>query len=727
MIPRSSPKLPPYLWHHRVHTEKAGESLYFWRVGFGEVYERDKVKAAIRTACNRYDVGGLVAYELLGVYDLLLRIWLPQGCSFDAMHAALTEELTPAGLAILDPFRVSYMIRHWPFYEKGEQWAPTDAALHNLSPETIERVERSFAELGAEEVAELNGRHLLAPGNSNGAGAAGVPTAADEEEPEPEEGEEESLGIKFMMSVSAKEGLGLREMQRLEERITEILDSAEQVSQRSLYAGSGFGHFLILGRAGYGADSFHALQSELISQLNAAELREAYGTRTFSHLGGQRGYSMVSERLSGIDEHGLRPSPAIPVQEGKMERLAPGTRFADRFEIKEHLGEGGFAEVYRAYDRFERVDRALKLFRSNDPKMAMREISALLKVDHPNVAKLKFGEPHGSQWFIVFEFIDGQPLAEIDDISHEQAAAIAIEVLVALEAVHPDDERIAELERVSAAGEVSLETYNELEKLRSEGLVHRDIKPENIMIGKDGRVVLVDFNIASPARDKSETHSGTPEFFAPDAGLDYWDPADDLFACGVVLYKLMTGEHPFPNAHPIAGIDPIDPRNFAPTLPASLAELLVKACQPLRQDRYRTAREMRRALEEELLALKADSDAARAMVEFRTSRTRLGISVHEVAEASGLDAKRLSRLESGQTEANPGELVKLSVAIMRSANISKLFEQFPERNGENSHEDVSGPAGGGGDLLVDEERQWRRGGEKRPEERQHDDPRAPED
>ncbi len=656
------------MWHHHVHTEKAGESLYFWRVGFDPIYERDMVQAAIREACNRHDVGGLIAYELLGVYDILLRVWLPEGCSFDDMHQTMTDELAPAGLAILDPFQVNYMVRHWPFHVNGEQQNPSDPALHNLSADTIEQVDNRFEQVDEEKLVDLEGKWLLSR-RSN--------------EDQVEVADPQSPGIKFMMTVSAKDGLEVSEMERLESKIAEILDGVKGISQRSLYAGSGFGHFLILGRAGYEAESYHALQGELISRLNAAELREEFGTRTSSHLTGQRGYSIVSEKLSGRKPQRLRlPLPASLKRAEEMGVMAAGTRISGRFEIKDYLGKGGFAEVYRVHDHYEGVDRALKLFHSTDPRMAKREIAALRKVKHPNIAAFKWNDVHGSRQFIVFEFVDGAPLHRIEKVSLEQGISIVIEVLSALEALHPDDERIAKLQAEAAKGSISQELYDELEELKAAGLIHRDIKPENIMIGRDGRVVLVDFNIASPAREGSSTLSGTPEFFAPDAGMEHWDPADDLFSCGIVLFKLVTGEHPYPNARPVAGIEPFDPREFVADLPESLARVMVKSCRPLRQERYGTAREMRRALETELLALKGGGETAQALVKFRSSRTRLGISVDEMAQASGMDEKRITRLESGETTASPAEVLVLMNSLIE---VGELVRRFPSADGKREH------------------------------------------
>lgn len=658
MIARSSPNLPDYLWHHHVHTQKAKESLYFWRIGFDPIYERDVVKDAIRAACDQYEVTGIVVYELLGIYDLLLRIWLPDGCEFDGFHKTLTQELTPAGLSMLDPFQVSYMIRHWPFFGEDGQLGPEEAAIHKLQPETIEMIENGFEKVDRALLVDLEKSRLLASTNGDGTNA----------------------GIKFMMTVSGAKDLPPEEMYNLESKVVDILDGATAIEQRSLYAGNGFGHFLIMGRAGYDADSYHAIQSQLIAQLNAADLRERFHTRTVTHLGGQRGYSIVSERLSGQGQEngqGLVLSKP-PETDGE---LAVGSIYADRFEIREPLGGGGFAEVYRAFDLYEKVERAVKVFKSSNPAVAFREIAVLRKIEHPNVVKLYWGDRHGSSWFMVCEFIEGRNLSEIEDLSPKQALSIVIQVLVALEAVHPNDARIAELERMAReAEEISQADYDELERLKSSGIIHRDVKPDNIMIGDDERVVLVDFNIASPARDPSKTGSGTPEYFAPDAGLDFWEPADDIFACGVVLYRLLTGEHPYPNKRPVAGTEPTDPQTYAPDMRDELAAILVKACSPLREGRYATAREMRLALEAELRILKTDTESGRITQNLKARRDELGMSTEELARASRIDKEKISRIESGDTQPQLGELFRMTWALRSE------FDNMPEEGKEREQE-----------------------------------------
>ena len=89
----------------------------------------------------------------------------------------------------------------------------------------------------------------------------------------------------------------------------------------------------------------------------------------------------------------------------------------------------------------------------------------------------------------------------------------------------------------------------------------------------------------------------TPPYQPPDAGLTRWDVSTDLFAVGVLLYRLLCdGHHPFPNAMPMAGVAVTDPRTIRFDLKPGLAEFLIKACAPVSADRFSTAAEMRLAL-----------------------------------------------------------------------------------------------------------------------------------
>ena len=133
-------------------------------------------------------------------------------------------------------------------------------------------------------------------------------------------------------------------------------------------------------------------------------------------------------------------------------------------------------------------------------------------------------------------------------------------------------------------------------ELSNKGLVHRDIKPLNVIVTRTG-AKLLDFNIASRVGDPVYTQSGTPPYQPPDADLTRWDVSTDLFAVGVVLYQLLcNGCHPYPNSRPMVFEPVIDPRTIRSDLTPDLAEFLIAACAPGRQDRFSTAAEMQLAL-----------------------------------------------------------------------------------------------------------------------------------
>lgn len=267
-------------------------------------------------------------------------------------------------------------------------------------------------------------------------------------------------------------------------------------------------------------------------------------------------------------------------------RAAAGARAADyaagdiidgRFEILDVLGQGGFSKVYRVRDDVEGEERALKLFNSAAGYEAVRrEIGALRQIHHPNVVKVFWADKTGDgDWYLITEFIDGESLSEFANgnrhLRDREAVDVALDLLDALVAFHPDSER--------------------------QGLIHRDIKPLNVRLTRTG-AKLLDFNIASRFGDPMRTQSGTPPYQPPDAGLDRWDVSTDLFAVGVLLYQLLcNGRHPFPDARPADGAVVTDPRTIRSDLDADLAEFLIRACAPARADRFATAADMRLALQ----------------------------------------------------------------------------------------------------------------------------------
>jgi CheY-like chemotaxis protein/tRNA A-37 threonylcarbamoyl transferase component Bud32 len=286
----------------------------------------------------------------------------------------------------------------------------------------------------------------------------------------------------------------------------------------------------------------------------------------------------------------------------KAAEYAVGNVIDGRFEILEILGHGAFSKVYRVSDEVEGEERALKLFDSAYGYAAVRrEISALRKIHHSNVVKVFWADKtNEGDWYLVTEFIKGESLNDFvtgqKRLRDREAVDVTLDLLDALAAFHPDAARLRQLDAKSREGGLSEAELHEREELQGKGLVHRDIKPLNVILTRTG-AKLLDFNIASRVGDPVRTQSGTRPYQPPDADLTRWDVSTDLFAVGVLLYQLLCdGRHPFENAMPTLGQPVTDPRTIRPDLGPEVAEFLIKACAPAKDDRFATASEMRQAL-----------------------------------------------------------------------------------------------------------------------------------
>jgi len=283
---------------------------------------------------------------------------------------------------------------------------------------------------------------------------------------------------------------------------------------------------------------------------------------------------------------------------------AVGDVIDDRFEILEIIDQGGFAKVYRVSDDLEGEERALKLFNSALGYDAVRrELRALRRIRHPHVVEVFWASKTGAgEWYLITEFIHGERLDQFVGgtrcLRDREAVDVALDLLEALVAFHPDSVRLGQLDAKRQEGDLSEAEFHEWRELSEHGLVHRDIKPRNVILTRGG-AKLLDFNIASRVGDPVRTQSGTPPYQPPDADLTRWEVTPDLFAVGVILYELLCdGQHPYPNARPMVDEPVIDPRKVRPDLRPGLAEFLVMACAPAKADRFATAAEMRDALRE---------------------------------------------------------------------------------------------------------------------------------
>ena len=285
-------------------------------------------------------------------------------------------------------------------------------------------------------------------------------------------------------------------------------------------------------------------------------------------------------------------------QDGLGGLFLPGALINGRYEVLSIVDSGGFATVYKVFDRYEEQHWALKLFRQTAPDEAlMREIACLRQIQHPNVLHVIWTDrTDDGRRFILSEFLEGETLERYargpERLPDESVATLGDQLLNALSAIHPDSLRISELQAREA---LSQDELDELLNLKSVGFVHRDIKPANLMLTPSG-LKIVDFNTASRVGDPVVTTSGTPSYMPPDADLTEWTAGVDLYAAGVTLYELLCQQHPYGRG--LTNENPTDPRTLRPDLPSRVAQFLFKACAPRASERFSNAREMAEAWSE---------------------------------------------------------------------------------------------------------------------------------
>jgi serine/threonine-protein kinase len=267
--------------------------------------------------------------------------------------------------------------------------------------------------------------------------------------------------------------------------------------------------------------------------------------------------------------------------------LTRGTVLSDRYEIQATLGRGGMGMVYKAYDRELDETVAIKLLRpdiAQSPDASRRfrnEIRLARRVRHRNVCAIHEYGQQGHLRYIAMEYLAGTDFKQIlrssGPLPGPEACRVAIQVAEALQAMH------------------------------EAGIVHRDLKTPNIMRDERGMVRLMDFGIAKVFEGESASAAtgtglvvGTPEYMSPEqARGEKVDARADIYALGVVLHELLTGEVPLRGDTPIATLMKHvseKPGLDSPLLPEELRTILQTALAKDRQERYRSADDMASAL-----------------------------------------------------------------------------------------------------------------------------------
>ncbi len=262
---------------------------------------------------------------------------------------------------------------------------------------------------------------------------------------------------------------------------------------------------------------------------------------------------------------------------------------AGRYEIVSELGRGSMGVVYQGFDPV--IGRAVAIktmliegltateFQEFKARF-QREAQAAGILAHPNIVTVyDFGEDAGVL-FLAMEFLDGKSLQDIV----EKQTILPVETIIPM------------FDQVCSA----------LDHAHTHNIVHRDIKPANIMILKSGLVKVTDFGIAkmmSMGMTQAGQILGTPNYMSPEQvkGRKV-DGRSDIFALGVILYELVTGEKPFGGQnittviYKIINENPIPPRELDATIHPGLSFVISKALAKSPEERFQTCRELSEAL-----------------------------------------------------------------------------------------------------------------------------------
>jgi serine/threonine-protein kinase len=260
-----------------------------------------------------------------------------------------------------------------------------------------------------------------------------------------------------------------------------------------------------------------------------------------------------------------------------------------RYEIIEELGRGAMGAVYKARDPMMDRDVAIKRILAHAAQgpeapefreRFFREARAAGRLGHAGIVTVFDVSEHEGTPFLAMEYIAGRTLQSIlqsgERLDMDRVCDLGIQLAEALNYAHQN------------------------------GVIHRDIKPANILVTKDNRAKIADFGIAKLSESQVTSTGqllGTPSFMAPEqfAGLPI-DGRSDLFALGVVLYWMATGDKPFTGdtslavQYKIVHTHPVPPRKLNPAIPKGVEAFILKSIEKDPAQRYQSGAELARDL-----------------------------------------------------------------------------------------------------------------------------------
>jgi serine/threonine protein kinase len=211
--------------------------------------------------------------------------------------------------------------------------------------------------------------------------------------------------------------------------------------------------------------------------------------------------------------------------------LQIGDQF-ERFQIREHMAQGGMADIYRAYDLVNRRDVVLKIpdkMMIGDPaqyERFQRELEVLNTLNHPAILHGLGSGQYNRIPYLATELVKGKSLRDI----------------IAVSAPLPPDQAVPLMRKIAEG----------MAYCHDNEVVHRDLKPDNILVTDEGQPIIMDFGLALTKSSHRVTYAnlsataGTPDYMAPEQiEGQRGDPRTDLYALGTMFYEILLGTLPF--------------------------------------------------------------------------------------------------------------------------------------------------------------------------------------
>ncbi|MDI2098256.1 Stk1 family PASTA domain-containing Ser/Thr kinase [Klugiella sp. YN-L-19] len=316
-----------------------------------------------------------------------------------------------------------------------------------------------------------------------------------------------------------------------------------------------------------------------------------------------------------------------------------------RYEVRSRVARGGMATVYLAIDRRLERQVALKIMHhhlADDEQFTQRfiqEARSAARLSHPNVVNVFDQGQDADSAYLVMEYLPGITLRELlqeySTLTAEQTMDIAEAVLSGLAAAH------------------------------RAGIVHRDLKPENVLLADDGRIKIGDFGLARAASANTATGAallGTVAYLSPElVTRGIADTRSDIYAAGIMMYEMLTGEQPFKGEQPMqiafqhANDTVPAPSSVNNRVPAELDELVLWATARDPDERPADAGELLLHLTEVQQLLQSSpqpvTGAQPTMVLPASATTVLGATAPSTAETQVLGPRRTARTAAPETPA----------------------------------------------------------------------------